>query len=214
MSANADQIISEKEKMKKLKQVKKFTKQSTKEELVQIMQQKETCPIVQKEIINIMQKNLSMVKSLAKVRRESDEDNKNAIDETIEQKERELRMNHDQIILKTFLKTLNHPGHILMKYPSNSWAKPHTRKVCVKGIGNAQNIQKDAIFMWTKDKFCQISKITHVKAGKGNITQAPWKFCDEPDNLCFEIKIKKNILAFKCANHYGTIAKIKLQIEN
>ena len=195
MSANADATLSRKERQKRLKQAKKFTRQATKRELEEIMQQTETSALVQEEMVDIMSKHKSMLVNLQKM---------SHLDKTEDMLNQEIELvkNHDSIILNAFLRTLNHPGHILMKYPNSKWAKPHTRRVCIKGLENGLG---KAIFMWTADKYAELSKINHVKAGKGDVTRSPWKFCDEPDNLCFELKIKNKVLAFKCANHYGML---------
>ena len=190
MIAKSTDIVSLKQRQKRLKKAQKYTQETTKKILQDLMKLPESSPDILKEIEIIMQKYVEFDKQ----RNEISEKQK-----TNEMKEMELKLEeeHKKIILSTFKRTMNYPGHILTKYPNSRFAKAHTRRVKIAQIES--NIL-NSIFFWTESKMCYVKNIRSIKSGK--TSSRPWKYCDVEQERCFEMDANGKILCFHCANMY------------
>jgi len=184
MTAKSTDKVSLKDRQKKLKKAHKFQQKKTKQILKDLMKANQSSDDVLDEIEIIMMKNVEFEKKQKQI---------SEFQKTNQMKEIEIKLQneHNKIILSTFKRTMNYPGHILTKYPNSRFAKPHTRRV---------KIAQNSIFMWTETKNCLLSKIKSVKAGISE--SRPWKYCNVEEERCFEIDANGKILCFHAANQY------------
>merc|ERR1712232_1002335 len=114
--------------------------------------------------------------------RDTPEDKKTVAEKVMENK---MQKEHDKLLWESFVGTITHPGHILLKYPNSYWGSRHNRRVVVKGIEIGQQVKSSAILMWAVDKSCKVKDIQSIIPGKG--TGGPWGGVTANDRVCFTI---------------------------